>query len=87
MKFAHVLGLAVAATVVLSAAGDAFAAKKPGKCVLAGGTGSGLTPEIAKMMAGDALKSSIGSKKASGKVKMTCKTELLTECKATQRAC
>jgi len=60
------------------------------KCVLAGGTATGLTPEISKTLATAALGQSITAYggKARGKVAMKCDASpLLTTCTAKQRAC
>jgi hypothetical protein len=59
------------------------------KCVLAGGEATMVTEDLAKFMAGAALKNSISANgwKAAGAVKMTCKTNGLTHCVARQRAC
>ncbi len=61
-----------------------------GKCVRAGGQGSGLLPDVAKFMADAALKNSIAAHglKPAGKVTLTCKTDaILTTCVSRQRAC
>ena len=60
------------------------------KCVMAGGQGTGITPEIAKNMAGIALNTSITNMgaKAKGKVSTTCETALvISTCTSRQRAC
>jgi len=78
--------IATAAGLMLSA-GTASAASK---CVLAGGEATMVTADLAKFMAGAALKNSINGMgaKAAGPVKMDCKdAPLSTYCKATQRAC
>ncbi len=58
-------------------------------CVRAGGEATMLTEELAKFMAGAALKNSIAgmSAKAKGTVSMKCTPGLLTHCIAHQRAC
>jgi hypothetical protein len=61
-----------------------------GKCVMAGGTATGLTQEIAKAMATTALGTSISNYggKAKGKVSMSCDNNvILATCTAKQRAC
>ena len=60
------------------------------KCVLAGGTATGLTQDIAKELATMALNQSIGNYggKASGKIAMKCDANaLMSSCTAKQRAC
>ncbi|MFN3869441.1 MAG: hypothetical protein ACK4MF_10280 [Hyphomicrobiaceae bacterium] len=79
-------------TFVLAAIAASAAAvpAHAGKCVLAGGEGSNVLPDVAKFMANAALGNSISGAgmKAAGAVKMTCKSEvLLTTCVAKQRAC
>ena len=77
---------AVAVVVASAAAVPAHA----GKCVMAGGEGSNVLPDVAKFMANAALGNSISGAgmKASGTVAMNCKSELLlTTCTAKQRAC
>lgn len=78
--------VAVAAALVSAAAVPAQA----GKCVMAGGEGSNILPDVARFMANAALSNSISGSgmKAAGAVKMSCKSEpLLTTCVAKQRAC
>lgn len=60
------------------------------KCVMAGGQGTGITPEIAKSLSAIALNTSISnmSAKAKGKVATTCETTLVVStCTSRQRAC
>lgn len=88
MRFVKSSGAAAIAAVMLVAVSGPVAAK--GKCVLAGGEGSNVLPDVAKFMADAALKNSIAANgwKAAGKIKQTCKTEvLLTTCVSQQRAC
>lgn len=78
--------VAVAAATLTIAALPA-AAKK---CVLAGGTATMVTEDLAKFMAEAALKNSISGMgaKAEGKIDMKCKPETgLTNCTARQKAC
>jgi hypothetical protein len=76
----------VAAAFVVSGSMQASAAK----CVLAGGQGTGITPEIAtnlsKIALGNAI-TNMGSK-ASGKIATKCETTLVvSNCTSRQRAC
>ncbi len=76
---------AAAVAGVLAAAAPAQA-----KCVMAGGEGSNILPDVAKFMANAALNNSItgAGMKASGKAKVTCKGDLvMTTCVAKQKAC
>lgn len=60
------------------------------KCVLAGGSATGLTQDVAKSLATMALNQSISSHggKASGKVAMTCDANMLmSTCTAKQKVC
>lgn len=60
------------------------------KCVMAGGSATGLTQDIAKSLATMALNQSISSYggKASGKVAMSCDANMvMSTCTAKQRAC
>ena len=64
--------------------------KAAAKCVLAGGEATMITTDLAKFMAGAALKNSISGMGAKpvGDVKMTCKDGTATVyCLAQQRAC
>ena len=80
------LGAAVVAVAALApATADAKA-----KCVMAGGTATGLTQDVAKTLATAALNNSISSYggKAAGKVAMKCDANvLMSTCTAKQRAC
>lgn len=75
-----------AASVLLAASGGAEA---KGKCVMAGGEGSGVIPDVAKFMATAALGNAIKAHgwKAQGPVKVDCKSGLVTTCTARQKAC
>ncbi len=87
MKLRTVL-LQVVATSALIAASSINASAA--KCVLAGGQGTGITPEIAKNLAGIALNTSITGMgaKAKGKVSTKCETVLvISNCTSRQRAC
>ena len=78
---------AVAAGVAMTTAPSIADAKS---CVLAGGTATMITEDLAKFMAEAALKNSISGMGANrvGTVAMTCKPETgLTNCTARQRAC
>lgn len=82
--------VAVGAGVVIAAMAFTPVAEAKSKCVMAGGTATGLTQDVAKFMATNALNQSIASYggKASGKVAMTCDANmLLSTCTAKQRAC
>lgn len=60
------------------------------KCVMAGGSGTGLTQDIAKSLATMALNQSVSNYggKAVGKVAMKCDgNTLMATCTAKQRAC
>lgn len=66
------------------------AAEAKAKCVMAGGTATGLTQDISKSMATAALGQSITTfgGKAKGKVSMTCDANVvMATCTARQRAC
>lgn len=82
------LSAAVAMAAMLTLGTAAIAAPK---CVLAGGEATMVTEDLAKFMAGSALKNSISGMgaKPSGAVKMTCKGAALagTHCLAQQKAC
>lgn len=59
-------------------------------CVRAGGEATMITADLARFMAGAALKNSISGMgaKPAGQVSMTCNANLaMTSCKAFQRAC
>ena len=76
----------VAALIAVAVATPATAAK----CVLAGGQGTGVTPEIAtslsKIALGNAIKNM--SAKPRGKVATKCETALvISTCTSRQRAC
>lgn len=77
---------ALLAVGTLTPATEAQAAK----CVIAGGSATGLTQDIAKTMATMALNQSISNYggKASGKVAMTCDANMIiSTCTAKQRVC
>jgi hypothetical protein len=76
----------IAAALLVAASLPASAAK----CVLAGGQGTGITPDIAKSMSTIALGNAITNMgaKARGKVSTTCETALVVStCTSRQRAC
>ena len=76
-------GCALAALVLFS--GDPAEAK----CGKASASGVGLGPEMATDMAKMNLAAGLEEKKlkAKGKVKVSCSGPLMSECKASQRAC
>ncbi len=79
-----------AATALAAATFAPATADAKAKCVMAGGTATGLTQDIAKTMATNALNQSIGSYggKAAGKVAMKCDANMvMSTCTAKQRAC
>ncbi len=87
----RILAIAAAAVVGLSfvAVGDADA-KRKGKCVLAGGQGTGIDQGVARSMAKQALDQGISAKKlkARGKISYKCSGgPILPTCTASQRAC
>ena len=77
---------AVSAAVLFAAAGSALAAPK---CVMAGGEATMVTEDLARFMAGAALKNSIAGMgaKPSGAITTTCTATGLTYCISKQRAC
>lgn len=80
---------ALALGLVVTAAGSAFA-QKAKSCVMAGGQGTGLGQDIAKVMADAALKEVLakGGMKGQGKVSTKCDNNpIVTTCTASQRAC
>ena len=80
---------AVAAIALVAIAGNAQAAHKGGKCVMAGGEATMVTEDLAKFMAGAALKNAMSAHgwTAHGAVKMTCDSTGLPHCVAHQKAC
>lgn len=86
MKKMHLAAVSCAALLGLALVPTAASAK----CVMAGGTATGLTPEISKNLATMALGQSISNfgGKARGKVFMKCDANVvLSTCTAKQRAC
>jgi hypothetical protein len=82
--------MAIAAAAALALAGSAQAAHKGGKCVKAGGEATMITEDLAKYMAGAALKNAIAAHgwTAHGAVSTKCDTANgLPHCVANQRAC
>ena len=80
----------VTATALAAFGAIATAQETKGGCVLAGGEATMVTTDLAKFMAGAALKNSISGMgaKASGEVKMSCKESFASVyCLAQQRAC
>jgi hypothetical protein len=80
------LTAAVAGAAVLFAAGSAMAAPK---CVMAGGEATMVTEDLARFMAGAALKNSIAGMgaKPTGAINTKCTSTGLTYCISKQRAC
>jgi hypothetical protein len=84
MKSLVIAAIAVASAVAFAAPASAA------KCVLAGGQGTGITPDIAKTMSTIALGNAVKNMgaKASGKVATKCETTLIVStCTSRQRAC
>ena len=81
--------VAVALTAGMALAVTPADAKSKAKCVLAGGEATMVTEDLARFMANAALNNQIkaNNMKASGAVKMTCKSTVGTHCVARQRAC
>jgi hypothetical protein len=88
MKVAFCLTVSLAA--LAATAHPAGATHTGGKCVMAGGQATMVTQDLAKFMAGAALKNSMAAHgwKPHGAVKMKCDTEAgLPHCVAKQKAC
>jgi hypothetical protein len=83
------LTAAAAGAALLLAAGSAFAAKAPAKCVVAGGEATMVTEDLARFMAGAALKNSIEGMgaKPQGAITTKCTSTGLTYCISKQNAC
>lgn len=82
--------LAIAAAAILAFAGSAQAAHKGGGCAMAGGEATMITEDLAKYMAGAALKNSIAAHgwTAHGAAKTKCDTANgLPHCVSKQKAC
>lgn len=82
--------VALGGSALLAVAMLVPATAEAAKCVMAGGSATGLTQDIAKTMATNALNQSISTYggKASGKVAMKCDANvLMSTCTAKQRAC
>ncbi len=82
--------VAIAAAALSAFAGSANATHKGGKCVIAGGEATMVTQDLAKFMAGAALKNSMAAHgwAPHGPVRMKCDTPMgLPHCMARQRAC
>ena len=82
--------LAIAGLATFAIGGSAQAAHKGGGCVMAGGEATMVTEELAKFMAGAALKNSMAGHgwTPHGAVKMKCDSAAgLPHCVAHQRAC
>jgi hypothetical protein len=77
---------AVVSAAVLLVAGSALAAPK---CVMAGGEATMVTEDLARFMAGAALKNSIAGMgaKPTGAIVTKCTATGLTYCISKQRAC
>jgi hypothetical protein len=80
------LTAAAISSAVLFAAGAAVAAPK---CVMAGGEATMVTEDLARFMAGAALKNSIAGMgaKSTGAITTKCSATGLTYCISKQRAC
>jgi hypothetical protein len=82
---------AITVVAVMVAAGSAQAGHKGGKCVKAGGEATMVTEDLAKYMAGAALKNSIAAHgwTAMGAATTKCDTAAtgLPHCVAHQKAC
>jgi hypothetical protein len=81
-----ILTIAIATAAIMAVTGTAQA----GKCVMAGGEATMVTEDLAKFMAGAALKNSMAAHnwKPSGAVKMKCDAAAgLPHCLARQKAC
>ena len=90
MKTARFTAFGFAALVAAAGVVAAPVGASAAKCVKASGQGTGLTQEIAKAMATDALNLSIANYggKGKGKVAMKCDgMQILSTCTASQRAC
>ena len=84
MKFISNIALAAVAVVALTSGAQAGS-----KCVMAGGEATMVTEDLAKFMAGAALKNSMAAHgwTAHGAVKMKCDSTGLPHCVAHQKAC
>jgi hypothetical protein len=82
------LTAAAISAAVFFAAGSALAAPKA-KCVMAGGEATMVTEDLARFMAGAALKNSIAGMgaKPNGAIATKCTATGLTYCISKQRAC
>ena len=83
-------GCGIAAVSMLALATSASANHKGGKCVMAGGEATMVTEDLAKFMAGAALKNAMAAHgwTPHGGVKMKCDTaNALPHCLARQQAC
>ncbi|MDX2158907.1 MAG: hypothetical protein SFW09_20580 [Hyphomicrobiaceae bacterium] len=83
------LALLLAAAVIGLGGSAGSTAHAAGKCVVAGGSATMITRDLAEFMAKAALGNSIkgmGAKPA-GPIKLTCKDGLTTYCLAKQKAC
>ncbi len=80
--------VAAISAAVLLASGSAMAAPKA-KCVMAGGEATMVTEDLARFMAGAALKNSIAGMgaKPNGAIVTKCTATGLTYCISKQRAC
>ncbi len=82
--------LTVSMAAMAATAIPATATHSGGKCVMAGGQATMVTQDLAKFMAGAALKNSMAAHgwKPHGAVKIKCDTEAgLPHCVAKQKAC
>jgi hypothetical protein len=89
MNFKRSIALGSAALIGAALLVPAIAEAK-GKCTTVGGQGTGLTPEIATLMATNALSEALASYGGKGKGKVTTKCDgmvVMATCTAKQRAC
>jgi hypothetical protein len=80
---------AVAALLTVGAGSVTAAPKAAAKCVMAGGEATMVTEDLARFMAGAALKNSIAGMgaKPNGAILTKCSATGLTYCISKQRAC
>lgn len=81
---------AIAAVAAVAIAGPVQAGKKAGKCVMAGGEATMVTEDLARYMAGAALKNALSAHSwtGHGAVRTKCDTANgLPHCLSRQKAC
>jgi hypothetical protein len=85
------IGYAALGAAALFTSGMAIVTPAEAKrCIMAGGQGTGLTPDLARTMAAAALGQSIASYglRAAGKISVSCDGNIImATCSAKQRAC